>query len=93
MAGVATTRDSRIDIRVKPAKKALFVQAAAAQGQNLSEFAESAMTVAAEMALADQTRFSLCEDSMGRFLATLEEDPRELPALRELFARKSVFEA
>lgn len=88
---IAMTKESRIDLRVKPVEKALFERAAAAQGKKLSEFAVSAMTVAAEMALADQTRLVLSEEGMGRFLAALEEEPREIPALRELFARPSVF--
>lgn len=89
---VATVKESRIDLRVKPVEKALFERAAASKGVRLTEFAVSAMTVAAEMALADQSHFTLSEEGMGRFLAALEAPPQELPRLRELFAQKSVFE-
>lgn len=37
-------------------------------------------------------RFELNEEQMGEFLALLEEEPKVLPKLQALFARKSVFE-
>jgi uncharacterized protein (DUF1778 family) len=94
MAKAVTTssKDARIDLRVNQAQKALLEQAAASQGKKLSDFVISASTEAAQLALADQNRFYLSEEQMAKFLAILEEEPREIPALRELFARKSVFE-
>ena len=85
------SKDSRIDLRVNLAQKALLERAAASQGKKLSDFVISASTEAAQLALADQNRFILPEEQMDQFLASLEEEPRDIPALRELFARKSVF--
>ncbi len=85
-------KDARIDIRVTLTEKELLEQAAAAQGKKLSDFVIGASTEAAQMALADQNRFTLQEEQMDQFLASLEEEPKVLPKLRELFARKSVFE-
>lgn len=87
-----SSKDARIDLRVNQAQKALLEQAAASQGKKLSDFVITASTEAAQMALADQNRFVLPQEQMAKFLALLEEEPREIPALRELFARKSVFE-
>lgn len=86
------SKDARIDLRVNQAQKALLEMAAASQGKKLSDFVITASTEAAQMALADQNRFSLPEAEMKKFLASLEEEPTEIPALRELFTRKSVFE-
>lgn len=86
------SKDARIDLRVNLAQKALLEQAAASQGKKLSDFVISSSTEAAQMALADQNRFFLPEDQMKKFLESLEDEPVEIPALRELFARKSVFE-
>lgn len=91
-AATHSSKDARIDLRVNQAQKALLEQAAASQGKRLSDFVITASTEAAQMALADQNRFVLPKEQMAKFLAMLEEEPREIPALRELFARKSVFE-
>jgi len=87
----SSTKDARIEFRVNLAQKSLLERAAAAQGQKLSDFVIGASTEAAEMALADQNRFLLSEAQMTEFLARLEDPPSELPALRALFDRKSVF--
>lgn len=88
----SNTKDTRIDIRVSQTQKALLEQAAASQGKKLSDFVISTSTEAAELALADQNRFFLSEAQMQKFLDRLEEEPQEIPALKALFARKSVFE-
>lgn len=85
-------KDARIDLRVNLSQKTLLELAAASQGKKLSDFVISASTEAAQLALADQNRFVLPEEQMTRFLEVLEEEPQDLPALRALFARKSVFE-
>jgi uncharacterized protein (DUF1778 family) len=87
-----SSKDARIDLRVNITQKALLEQAAASQGKKLSDFVIGASTEAAELALADQNRFSLPEDKMALFLASLEEEPVVIPRLRDLFNRKSVFE-
>lgn len=89
---IQSSKDARIDLRVNLTQKTLLERAAASQGKKLSDFVISAATEAAQLALADQNRFTLPEDKMAVFLASLEEEPREIPGLRDLFARKSVFE-
>ena len=65
----------------------------AAQGALHAQLRPGEVVVAAaQLVLADQNRFTLSEEKMDRFLASLEEEPKVLPKLRELFARKSVFE-
>lgn len=87
-----SSKDARIDLRVNLNQKTLLELAAASQGKNLSDFVISASTEAAQMVLADQNRFVLPEEQMAKFLESLEEEPRDIPELRALFARKSVFE-
>jgi uncharacterized protein (DUF1778 family) len=91
-AAAHSSKDARIDLRVNLTQKSLLELAAASQGKKLSDFVISASTEAAQMALADQNRFVLPEEQMTRFLESLEEEPRDIPELRALFARKSVFE-
>ncbi len=87
-----SSKDARIDLRINLTQKTLLERAAASQGKKLSDFVISASTEAAQLALADQNRFALPEDTMALFLASLEEEPMVLPKLQALFARKSVFE-
>lgn len=87
-----SSKDARIDLRVNLTQKTLFELAAASQGKKLSDFVIGASTEAAQMALADQNRFVLPAEQMTKFLEGLEEEPKDVPALRALFARKSVFE-
>ncbi len=87
-----TTKNARIDLRVSHAQKALLEMAAASQGKKLSDFVISSSTEAAESTLADQSKFFLPEEQMKKFLDSLEEEPTEIQGLKDLFARKSVFE-
>ena len=89
---IQTSKDARIDLRVSHAQKALLEMAAASQGTKLSDFVISTSTEAAQTALADQSQFFLPEEQMKKFLESLEEEPTEIQGLRDLFARKSVFE-
>ena len=91
-AAAQSSKDARIDLRVNLSPKTLLELAAASQGKKLSDFVISASTEAAQMALADQNRFVLPEEQMTKFLESLEEEPRDIPELRALFARKSAFE-
>jgi uncharacterized protein (DUF1778 family) len=89
---IQTSKDARIDLRVSHAQKALLEMAAASQGTKLSDFVISSSTDAAETTLANQSQFFLPEELMKKFLDCLEEEPTEIQGLKDLFARKSVFE-
>ena len=82
---------TRINLRVQRQIKAMLVQAARLQQVKLTEFMIKASQAAAEMALAERTRFVLPADKWRQFNAALDSAPRELPALRKLFAGDSVF--
>jgi uncharacterized protein (DUF1778 family) len=82
-------KEARIDLRVEVEEKELLERAARLQGKRLSEFVLGASRVAAEEALADQTRFTLQAAEMDAFLASLEEAPKVVPQLQELLARNA----
>lgn len=85
-------KQTRIDLRLEAKEKELLLSAALSQGKKLSEFVITASVEAAHSALANQNRFILTDAEMADFLTRLDADPQPLPALRELFTRKSVFE-
>lgn len=83
----------RINLRVQPQTKAKLLQAARLQKVKLTEFMIEAAEAAAELALAERTRFVLSPDKWQQFNAELDRPPRELPALRRLLRGPSIFEA
>lgn len=82
---------ARINLRVDAPLKAMFVRAARAQRLKLTEFMVKSSQVAAELALAERTRFVLPPDKWRQFNAALDKPPRQIPALKKVLAAPSVF--
>ena len=82
----------RVNLRIDPELKLLLVKAAEAQDLELTDFMLNASRVAAEVALANRTRFGLSPSQWRDFNASLDAPPRDIAALRRLFAERPVFE-
>ena len=87
----ASTRAERIEIRATAELKIALEQAARLQDQSLSAFVLSASRDAAARVLGDQTRFMLTTTQMSVLNKALDAPARELPSLKRLFAKPSVF--
>lgn len=87
----ASTRAERIEIRATAELKIALEQAARLQDQSLSAFVLSASRDAAARVLGDQTRFMLTTTQMSALNKALDAPARELPSLKRLFAKPSVF--
>ncbi|UUZ62068.1 DUF1778 domain-containing protein [Polaromonas sp. P1-6] len=87
----ASTRAERIEIRATAELKASLEKAAQLQDQSLSAFVLNASRDAATRVLGDQTRFLLTEPQMKALNQALDAPARELPGLKRLFAKPSVF--
>ena len=87
----ASTRAERIEIRATAELKIALEQAARLQDQSLSAFVLSASRDAAARVLDDQTRFMLTTTQMSALNKALDAPARELPGLKRLFAKPSVF--
>ncbi len=81
----------RIALRVISTEKDRLEQAAKLQHKTLTEFMLSASREAAENVLGDQTRFVLPKKQMAALVAALDSAPRDIPQLKALFARPSIF--
>lgn len=81
----------RVNLRVDPKVKSVLVQAAKLRQVKLTEFMIKASQVAAETALAEQTRFFMPPEKWRKFNEALDSPPKEIQALRKLFAEPSVF--
>jgi uncharacterized protein (DUF1778 family) len=69
------------------------MKAAQVQDAKLTDFMLNASRVAAEIALADRTRFILTTAKWREFNAALDAPPRSIPALKKLLHERSVFKA
>ena len=81
-----------LNIRASAPQKALLAEAARLRNMNVSQFVLSRSLDAAGEILAEQALVRLAENDYNRFISRLEEPPRDLPKLRELFSKPSVLE-
>lgn len=83
----ASTKDARLNLRLRATDDELIRRAAAQSGQSVSEFLTSSAIDRAHQLLADQRDFVLDEDTWDEFTRLLDEPARPDPRLVELFAR------
>jgi len=86
-------KGEQLNIRASAAQKARLAEAARLQNMNVSQFVLSRSLDAAEEVIADQLIIRVSKEEYDWLLAKLEEPPQDLPELRELFSKPSVFEA
>lgn len=83
----------QLNIRASAEQKAKLAEAARIQNMNVSQFVLSKSLDAAEEVIADQRLIRVSKEEHDWLVAKLEEPPKEIPALRDLFSRPSVFES
>ena len=84
-------RESRLSIRASEPDKTLLAQAARARRMNMSQFVLEASLDAARTIIADQTEFRLPPEQWEAFCQRLDEAPKTIPALRQLFSEADPF--
>ena len=84
---MASTKEARLNLRLRAADDELIRRAAAQTGQSVSEFLTRSAVERAHDVLSDQRTFLLDEPTWERFVELLDEPPRPDPRLVELFAR------
>lgn len=84
-------KELRLNIRATPEQKALIEKAALSKRTSLSAFMLDRACEAAEHILAEQRHFELAPAEWDAFCSALDAAPKEVPALRKLFQKPSVF--
>lgn len=84
----AATASERVEALLTPWAKELIEQAASLSGQSVSDFVAASATSAAAGLLRDEHILRLSLRDSELFLAALEEEPRELSALRKAAVRR-----
>jgi uncharacterized protein (DUF1778 family) len=89
----SSVKESRLSIRVDPARKAVIARAAKQQGATLSDFVlENAYRVAAEL-LADEGTVSLSKKQLAHIFETLDHPPaKSVAAVRQLLTERSILD-
>jgi uncharacterized protein (DUF1778 family) len=87
------TRDEIINLRASKRQKKLIDQAAELLNRSRSDFMLEAACREAEALLLDQTRFTLPEEKFKRFMAMLDDPPRDNVKLRKLLQSKAPWES
>ena len=78
---------------MQPKIKQVLLRAAKLRQVNLTDFMVESSYVAAQIALADRTHFTLSPQKWEEFNAALDAPPKDIPALRQLFRTPSVFKS
>lgn len=82
-----------MNIRASAAQKTMLVEAARLQHMNVSQFVLHRALDAAEHVIAEQLVIRVDQPEYDWLMSKLSEPPRDIPELRELFSKPSVFEA
>jgi uncharacterized protein (DUF1778 family) len=85
-------KSERIELRVSPEQKNALARAAAARGATMTDFINTAASVAAEEALANRTAFALSGEQWTAFVAALDRPPKKKKRLVKLLKAKSILE-
>lgn len=83
----ATTKDARLNLRLRAVDDELIRHAADQTGQSVTEFLTTSAIERAHEVLADQRRFVLDEGTWDEFVALLDAPVRPNARLVELFTR------
>ncbi len=88
---MATTKDSRIAVRLSSEQDALIRHASEVEGTTVTEFTVAATVAHARDVLADRRMFSLSAEEWTEFLALLDRPVSHKHELEKLFAEPSIF--
>jgi uncharacterized protein (DUF1778 family) len=86
------TKATKVQLRLRPAEKAVLARAAQLRRTTLSNFMLEHAYQAAQQVLADQVHFTLPPERWQAFCKALDTPPRKIPALAKLFTETSPFD-
>jgi uncharacterized protein (DUF1778 family) len=88
----SSVKAMKVQLRLRPAQKALLVRAAELRQTSLSNFMLEHACQAAQQVIADQVHFILPLERWKAFCKALDAPPRVIPALKKLLTEKGVFD-
>ena len=91
MSQTAAPKEKRLTIRATEPEKELLAQAAKARRTNVSRFILEASLDAANAVLVDRTLYHLPPEQWDAFCRRLDDSPKTIPALQQLFREDGPF--
>jgi uncharacterized protein (DUF1778 family) len=88
----ASLKTTTVQLRLRPAEKAVISRAAALGRTTVSKFMLEHAYEAAQQVLADQASFPLPLERWKAFCQALDAPPRAIPALQQLLTERGVFD-
>ena len=84
-------KNERLDLRVKDSQKSYLIYAATLRDMKLSAFVLDSAMKEAEEVVNQNVRFTLPDKQWKAFCQALDKPAREIPSLKKLFAKPSIF--
>ncbi len=88
----SSLKATKVQLRLRPAQKAVLVRAAQLRQTNLSNFMLEHAYEAAQQVLAEQVDIVMPPAEWEAFCKALDAPPRPIPALKRLLNQASVFD-
>ncbi|MFH0925671.1 MAG: DUF1778 domain-containing protein [bacterium] len=85
-------KDDRLDLRIQKSQKSFLIYAASLCQMKLSNFVLHSAFKMAEEIVTEKAHFALSEEQWGNFCEALDRPARNIPELKKLFAKKTVFD-
>lgn len=89
---IEPTPETRLSIRTSESQKAQLILAAEARHTTVSQFVLEASLSAAKRVLADESELTMSPRQYAWLSEQLDQEPRELPKLREAWSKKPVWD-
>src|SRR5580658_4610457 len=86
-------KGSKVQLRLRPAQKAVLARAAQLRQTSLSNFMLEHAYEAAQQVLAEQVDIVMPPAEWNAFRKALDAPPRQIPELKKLLTEPSVFDA
>jgi uncharacterized protein (DUF1778 family) len=87
-----STKTTKVQLRLRPAQKAVLIRAARLRKTSLSHFVLEHACAAAQEVLAEQVDIVMPPAEWEAFCKALDAPPRSIPALKKLLTQASVFD-
>jgi uncharacterized protein (DUF1778 family) len=92
-SGQTAARESRLNVRIKPAQKAVIAQAARLRHTSITDFVVEHAFQAASQLIAEETQLVMSPGQYRQFCRALDSPPaKNLKAMQKLLSEPSVLD-